>query len=103
MTFEQLDFQSHTVSPIGVQAKKKIGDYEISVVSLEDNGTYEVAIFDEQGNFIQLPGIHAVDPVTAEDSIDDVIHYLSPADVSGIMTKLQMIAGPSKSLDKTVT
>ena len=49
-----------------------------------------VAIFNDEGRFIQLPGIHRV-PQEEEDWIDDVIPYLSPDAVTGIMKKLQSL------------
>lgn len=90
MRFEDLQFNPHPYE--GVMAKQWFGDYEISVVSLKDNGIYEVGIFNKDGNFVQLPGIHP-EPTDEDDFVDDVIHYNTPDDVSGIMLKLQLIAG----------
>ena len=91
INFENLEFKPHPTSKTGVQAKMQIGNYELSVVDLKGNGPlYEIAIFDDNG-FVQLPGIH---PNYGEDWSDDVIHYLTPEKISGIMLKLSCISGP---------
>jgi hypothetical protein len=92
MTFNDLEFKPHPVSKGGVQAKTMIGNYELSVVNLNSHGPlYEIAIFDgKDGPFVKLPGIHS----STDYDTDDVIHYLSPEKISGIMLKLSCIAGP---------
>lgn len=91
MRFEDLKFKEHQY-PGGIQAKAQFGKYLLSVVSLQNNDVYEVGIFDgdDRGSLIKLPGIHP----SLEKNADDVIHRLSPDEVSGIMLKLQLIGGP---------
>lgn len=89
MRFEDLKF---TGSPEGVQrARAQFGDYEISVILEPEKTQYEVAIF-KGTDFVQLPGIHRT-PEHDEDSVDDVIPYLTPEQVTGIMLKLATISG----------
>jgi len=87
-TFDDLTFEN---SPEGIKrAKMKFGNYTLSVILEPSKSLYEVAIFNDEGRFIQLPGIHRV-PQEEEDWIDDVIPYLSPEAVTGIMKKLQSL------------
>lgn len=86
-TFDDLVFKEHPVSHDGVQALMNIGKYEISVVNLNGQGApFELAIYNAKGNFVQLPGIHK-----RIGDYDDVIHYLSPSDITAIMLKLETI------------
>lgn len=88
LKFKDLKFES---SPEGVQrARQKFGPYELSVILEPGKKFYEAAIFDEQKNFIRLPGIHI------NSSKDDVIPYLNEENVSGIMLKLYSITGSLK-------
>ncbi len=88
MTFADLTFEE--IYPSYFQAKMQFGKYELSVILLPGNTCYEAAVFDDM-NCVQLPGIH---PDYYEDFSDDVIPWLLPDDVSGIMRKLKMLEGP---------
>tara|TARA_Y100000389_G_C17452762_1_gene515987 strand:+ start:2477 stop:2746 length:270 start_codon:yes stop_codon:yes gene_type:complete len=88
MTFADLTFEE--IYPSHFQAKMQFGKYQLSVVLLPGKTQYEAAVFDDD-MFVQLPGIH---PDYYEDFSDDVIPYLLPDDVSGIMRKLKMLEGP---------
>lgn len=84
--FEDLQFVE---DPDGIpikRARATYGAYELSVILEEPKTLYEAAIFLE-GHFIQLPGIHQKN--------NDVIPYLTPENVTGIIRKLQSIAGMS--------
>ena len=83
VTFDDLVFQSYAEDKIE-RSRYAFGDYQISVIKEPKKNFYEVAIFDKDLNFVQLPGIH---------KDDDVIPYLTPEEVSGIMLKLQTIQG----------
>jgi len=90
MRFDNLVFFG---SPEGIKrAKVQFGKYELSVIQEPKKNSYEIAIFDEQGSFVQLPGIHRI-PVDDRDFVDDVIPYLQPEAVSAIMLKLASISG----------
>lgn len=89
MRFEDLDFQPTDYG--GIQATQKFGKYELSVIKEPGKRLFEIAIFDSSGLFAQLPGIHRT-PEHDEDFVDDVIPYLSPEQVSGIMIKLASIS-----------
>ena len=87
-TFDDLLFED---SPEGIKrAKMKFGIHTLSVILEPSRSLYEVAIFNDEGRFIQLPGIHRV-PQEEEDWIDDVLPYLSPEKVTEIMKKLQRL------------
>ena len=83
MKFDDLQFSE--IRPQHFQAKQSFGNYDLSVILEPGKKLYEIAVF-KDNNFIQLPGIH---------NDDDVIPYLEPADVEGIMLKLHFIAGPN--------
>lgn len=90
MRFEDLTFAG---SPEGIKrSRTKFGRYELSVICEPGKHVYEVAIFDELGDFVQLPGIHRT-PTTDEEFVDDVIPYLTAQEVTGIMLKLATISG----------
>ena len=94
LTFDDLVFNPHSASPKGVQALMAIGAYEVSVVNLKGTtAPFELAIFDSQGDFVQLPGIHEG---IREEFSDDVNHYLYPDDITAIMLKLQTITGTAQ-------
>lgn len=95
MSFEDLVFRE--VRPNHFQAVQQFGRYKLSVILEERKTRYEVAIF-EGDNFVQLPGIHGI-PEDEDDFQDDVIPYLSPEDVSGIMAKLKFLETFSKEVD----
>jgi len=85
VTFEDLKFEG---SKEGVlRARHQFGSYTISVIKEPQKSLYEVAIFDQHMAFVQLPGIHRT-PEDQDDFVDDVIPYVSPEQVSGIMIKL---------------
>ena len=87
MRFEDLTFNN---SPEGVQrSTAQFGAYQLSVILEPGKSLYEIAVFDTDNNFVQLPGIHA----TNTDFVDDVIPYLTEEQVTGIMLKLSCIAG----------
>lgn len=78
-------------SPEGIKrARYGFGKYQLSVILEPGKNLYEAAIFDEQKEFVQLPGIHRI-PTDEEDFVDDVIPYLNEDSISGIMLKLQSI------------
>ena len=85
LTFDDLTFTE--VRPNHFQALIQIGNYQLSVILEERKTRYEAAIF-KDNQFVQLPGIH---PDYGEERSDDVIPYLLPEDVTGIMLKLQSI------------
>lgn len=95
LTFNDLVFRE--VRPNHFQAIQQFGQYKLSVILEERKTRYEVAIF-EGDNFVQLPGIHGI-PEDEDDYIDDVIPYLLPEDVTGIMKKLSFIETFSKEVD----
>lgn len=96
LTFNDLVFKE--VRNNHFQAVQQFGQYKLSVILEERKTLYEVAIF-EGDNFVQLPGIHGI-PEDEDDYIDDVIPYLSPEAVTGIMKKLSFIETFSKEVDK---
>ena len=73
-------------------ARLSFGDtYELSIVQeLNEAGLYEVAIF-QDGNFIQLPGIHP----ESDELLDDVLRFQTREEVVGIVRKLESITGES--------
>ncbi|MDA9993097.1 hypothetical protein N9E09_00340 [bacterium] len=79
------DLKFNEIRPQHFQAKRSFGNYDLSVIQEPGKKLYEIAVF-KNNNFVQLPGIHTG---------DDVIPYLEPADVEGIMLKLHFIAGPN--------
>ena len=89
MRFDDLDFQPTDYG--GIQATQKFGKYELSVIKEPGKKLFEIAIFDSTGSFTQLPGIHKT-PKHTDDFVDDVIPYLTPEQVSGIMIKLATIS-----------
>lgn len=90
MRFEDLKFEE---SPEGVKrSRTKFGRYELSIICEPGKSLYEAAVFDQHGDFCQLPGIHRT-PEHDEDFVDDVIPYLSPEQVTGLMLKMTCIAG----------
>ena len=91
VTFENLVFQTYANDKVE-RARYGFGKYQLSVIKEPGKKFYEAAIFDKDLNFVQLPGIHKT-PSTDEEFVDDVIPYLTPEEVSGIMLKLQTIQG----------
>lgn len=89
MRFDDLEFKPTDYG--GIQATHQFGRYQLSVIKEPSKTLYEIAIFDSSGLFTQLPGIHRT-PDHDEDFVDDVIPYLSPEEVSGIMLKLAAIS-----------
>lgn len=83
MKFADLKFNE--IHPNHFQARQSFGKYDLSVIREPEKSCYEIAVFADN-NFVQLPGIH---------NGDDVIPYLEPADVEGIMLKLHLVAGPN--------
>jgi|TARA_B110000858_G_scaffold3097_1_gene3581 hypothetical protein len=77
--FAQLDFDE--IHPGHLQARKKYGRYELSVILSPGKTLYEAAIFD-CGQFVQLPGINYG---------DDVIPGLTKNMVTAIMKKLELV------------
>ena len=91
VTFDDLVFQTYAEDKVE-RARHQFGSYALSVIKEPGKKFYEAAIYDEHLNFVQLPGIHKT-PSTDEEFVDDVIPYLTPEQVSGIMLKLQTIQG----------
>lgn len=89
--FEQLKFFKRTWLskdlPL-MQAHKTYGKYELSVILEPGKMLYEVAILDELGKFVILPGIHKD---YEEEWCDDVIPCLDKSQVSVIMKKLELL------------
>ena len=85
------DYKMVEKDPMGTQALIKIGDYTLSVITGPGSygggiGKYEIGIFNEEGEFTQLPGIH-------KEVDDDVIGYLTAAEVDLIILKLYYASG----------
>ena len=88
MRFQDLTFVEQDT---GIkQALVPIGNYKVSVILEPGKTLYELAIFDDLNNFIQFPGIH---PAFGEKYSSDVIPYLSPEQVSGLLLKIKTIVG----------
>ena len=88
VTFDNLIFRT---DPDGVaRARYGFGKYQLSVILEPGKKLYEAAIFDEQKNFVQLPGIHR-HPEYEDDFVDDVIPFLNEKNITGIMRKLQFV------------
>ena len=68
VTFDNLIFRT---DPDGVsRARYGFGKFQLSVILEPGKKLYEAAIFDEQKNFVQLPGIHRI-PEDEDDFVDD--------------------------------
>ena len=88
VTFDNLIFRT---DDDGIaRARYGFGDYQLSVIKIPEKKFYEIAIFDEQKNFVQLPGIHP-QPIDEDDYVDDVIAGMTPEEINGVMAKLQSI------------
>jgi hypothetical protein len=78
-TFDDLIFKQHPVVPDGVQARMKLKNgYEISVVGgrrLYGDGkkTFEIAVFDRQGEMIALGDGDQILGYQTRDEVTDVI------------------------------
>ena len=99
-TFADLKFKDHANVQDGVQARLKLGDFEVSVVSMKgkhkgygglygdaSNGTYEVAVFKDSS---MLP-LSAFDDVKGWQSVDDLnalLDSLQSKDVDKFVQKL---------------
>jgi len=88
------DYKMVEKDPMGTQALIKIGDYTLSVITGPGAygggiGKYEIGIFNEEGEFTQLPGIH-------KEVDDDVIGYLTAEEVDLIILKLYYASGGVK-------
>ena len=69
------------------QARKSIGKYELSVIHIPSNDTYEVAVTigtGKKAKFQQLPGIH--------NGLDLIVE-LTPYDVDIIIKKIELLTG----------
>lgn len=85
------DYKMVDKDPMGSQALIKIGDYTLSVITGPGAygggiGRYEIGIFNEEGEFTRLPGIH-------KEVDDDVIGYLTATEVDLIILKLYYASG----------
>ena len=89
VTFDNLIFRTEKEDGIA-RARYGFGDYQLSVIKIPEKKLFEIAIFDEQKNFVQLPGIHP-QPVDEYDFVDDVIPGMTEQDITGIMLKLSCI------------
>ena len=97
-TFADLKFKDHSHVENGVQARLKLGDFEVSVVSMKgknpktygglygntSQGTYEVAVFKD-------------DDMLPLSAFDDVKGWQSVDDLNALLDSLQ-----SKDVDKFV-
>lgn len=81
MRFEDLVFV-HSVDGIK-RSRTTFGNFTLSVIQEPKKNSYEAAIMDKDDNFVKLYGIST--------GHDDVMPYLSPNDVTGIMLKLQLL------------
>lgn len=90
--FEQLTFyRRQWIAGKGLlQATKKYGPYELSVIKESHKQYYEIAILDTKGLFVRLPGIHK-DYFDDDAHEDVVISGLNKRDISVIMKKLELI------------
>jgi len=75
----------------GTQVLLQMGPYKLSVITGPGAygggaGFYEIGIFNQEDEFIKLPGIH-------KGQEDDVIGYLSKEDVDLIILKLYYASG----------
>ena len=95
VTFEDLMFRSYTKDKTA-RARYGFGKYQLSVILEPGKSLYEAAIFDKDLNFVQLPGIHRT-PENEDDFVDDVIPYLTPEQITGIMVKLQCLQGKEET------
>lgn len=91
MKFEDLKFTDTNI-PKGIQALVKFGKYELSVVNNEmsyggkDGGTlYEIAVYDDSNDMIEMPGI--------TENGDTVKGFLCEDGVNVIMKKMTTITG----------
>ena len=89
VTFDNLIFRTDKEDGIA-RARYGFGDYQLSVIKIPGKKFYEIAIFDEQKNFVQLPGIHR-QPIDEDDFVDDVIPGMTPEEINGVIAKLQSI------------
>ena len=91
MKWSDLMWQKHPFSSV-LHARLSFDEkYELSIVQeINEPGLYEVAIFLD-GDFVQLPGIHA----ESDDYLDDVLRYQTREEVVGIVRKLESITGKS--------
>jgi len=95
VTFENLVFRSYAKDKIE-RSRYGFGKYQLSVIKEPEKNFYEAAIFDKDLNFVQLPGIHRT-PENEDDFVDDVIPYLTPEEITGIMVKLQCLQGKEET------
>jgi len=58
VTFDNLIFRTNNTEDKTARARYGFGNYQLSVILEENKKLYEVAIFDKDSNFVQLPGIH---------------------------------------------
>jgi len=78
-TFDDLIFKQHPVVPDGVQARMELKNgYEISVVAGrgshgDGKTTFEVAVFDRQGDMISLSEYDQVLGYQTKDEVTDII------------------------------
>ena len=89
VTFDNLIFRTEKEDGIA-RARYGFGAYQLSVIKIPEKKFYEIAIFDEQKNFVQLPGIHP-QPIDEDDYVDDVIAGMTPEEINGVIAKLQSI------------
>jgi len=69
------------------QARRSIGKYELSVVHIPSNDTYEIAVTigtGKKAKFQQLPGIH--------NGLDLIVE-LTPYEVDTLIKKIEILAG----------
>ena len=99
-TFADLKFKDHAHVEDGVQARLKLGDFEVSVVSMKgkgkgygglygdaSNGTYEVAVF-KDGDMLPLSAFDDVKGWQSVDDLNALLDSLQSKDVDKFVQKL---------------
>lgn len=72
-------------------ARLSSGEYTVSIVTeINEPGLYEVAILNDNQNFVNLPGIHLI---SDDEPFDDVLRYQTKEEVIGIVRKIESITG----------
>tara|TARA_R100000742_G_C4227752_1_gene49998 strand:- start:313 stop:684 length:372 start_codon:yes stop_codon:yes gene_type:complete len=100
--FSDLKFKDHANVQDGVQARLKVGDFEVSVVSMKtasgtgfgglygdaSNGTYEVAVFGDNGTMLPLTPYDDVKGWQSVDDLNDLLKDLQSDEVDAFVQGL---------------
>ena len=101
--FSDLKFKDHANMSDGVQARLKVGDFEVSVVAMKDgngrqfgglygdasNGTYEVAVFGDKGEMLTLTPYDDVKGWQSVDELNDLLKDLQSDEVDTFVQGLR--------------